>query len=321
MHAIHTIGEWWMWPGFFMFIFSMLAVDIFLLSGRKTHVMSTKEALSWFMVWLGLAFAFNLFLWSYLLETQGLKVANIRAMEFLTGYLIELSLSVDNVFVFLMIFTYFKVPPELQRRVLLLGILGAIFMRLAMILLGVWLIQEFHWVLYLFGAFLVFTGTKMLIYVNRKPEISQNVIYRLVQRFFRIEKVYHDEHFFVRINGLLYATPLFVVLVLIEFSDLIFAIDSIPAIFAVTEDPFIIFTSNIFAILGLRALYFLLAKMADRFHLLKYGLALILMFIGTKMLLAIWVKIPIVITLGIVATILATFVILSIKLPAKKLPH
>jgi tellurite resistance protein TerC len=256
-------------------------------------------------------------LWGYLAQTQSLTMANVKAMEFLAGYLIELSLSVDNVFVFLMIFTYFNVPLQYQRRVLLLGILGAIVMRLIMILLGVWLIQEFHWFLYLFGVFLVFTGIKMWVNAQRKikTEISQSIAYQLLQRFSRIDNQFHQERFFVRINGLLYATPLFVVLVLIEFSDLVFAIDSIPAIFAVTEDPFIIFTSNIFAILGLRALYFLLAQMAGRFYLVKYGLAIILIFIGCKMLLAIWFTIPIFITLPIIILTLAFSVLLSVKFP------
>lgn len=321
MHAIHTIGEWWMWPSFFVFIITMLSIDIFLLSGKKTHVMSTKEAASWFIVWTGLALTFNFLLWYYLRENYSSTIANTRALEFLAGYLIELSLSIDNVFVFLMIFTYFNVPLQLQRRVLLLGILGAIVMRLIMILVGVWLIQEFHWILYVFGAFLLFTGAKMLIFANRKVVLSQNLLYRLAQRFFRIDKDYHDEKFFVHINGLLYATPLFIVLILVEFSDLVFAVDSIPAIFAVTTDPFIIFTSNIFAILGLRALYFLFAKMADRFHLLKYGLAIILMLIGVKMLIATWIKIPVFLTLGAVAAIMVTFVVLSIRFPKAPSQH
>jgi tellurite resistance protein TerC len=215
-------------------------------------------------------------------------------------------------FVFLMIFQYFAVPAKYQRRVLLFGVLGAVFMRLGMIMGGVWLVSQFHWILYVFGAFLVFTGIKMVIAAEQKPDLEQNPLLQWMRKHLRITKEFHEEHFLIRQNGLLYATPLLLILVLIECGDLIFALDSIPAIFAVTNDPFIIFTSNIFAILGLRALYFLLSHMADRFHLLKYGVALILVFVGAKMLIAPWFQIPIVLALVVIVLTLAISAVLSV---------
>jgi tellurite resistance protein TerC len=245
-------------------------------------------------------------------------VAQRKTLEFLAGYLIEQSLSIDNMFVFVMIFGYFAVPPELQRRVLLYGVLGAIVMRAGMILAGVWLVQEFAWLLYVFGAFLVITGIKMLIFADQQPDLEKNPLLRWLRSHLRITDGFHGERFFVRQNGLLWATPMFLVLVLIETSDLVFAVDSIPAIFAVTTDPFIVFTSNIFAIMGLRALYFLLADMAERFHLLKYGLAIVLVFIGSKMLLAPWWHMPIQWSLGIVGSIILIAVLLSLRLSKSK---
>jgi tellurite resistance protein TerC len=239
-------------------------------------------------------------------------------MEFLAGYLIEKSLSVDNMFVFVMIFTFFAVPPELQRRVLLYGVLGAIVMRAGMILAGVWLVSEFAWVLYVFGAFLVITGIKMLIFAEHTPDFEKNPLLRWLRGHLRITPGFHGESFFVRQDGVVWATPMFVVLVLIEASDVVFAVDSIPAIFAVTTDPFIVFTSNIFAIMGLRALYFLLADMADRFHLLKYGLAIVLVFIGGKMLAAPWFHMPIQWSLAIVAGTILISVVASLALSNAK---
>lgn len=309
---MQSISEWWMWLGFFMLIFITIVVDVFLLGGKKTHRVSTKEALAWSIVWFSLALIFNALFWWYLVNHHGLAIANTKSMEFFTGYLIEKSLSVDNVFIFLMIFNYFAVPVEYQRRVLLLGVLGAIVMRFIFILLGVLLVSQFHWVLYVFGIFLVITGIKMFIFANKKPDLAKNPVLRWMRNHLRITDEFIGEKFFVRQNKLLYVTPLFLVLVLIEVSDLIFAVDSIPAIFSVTDDPFIIFTSNIFAILGLRALYFLLANMVDRFHLLKYGLAFILVFVGCKMLIAYWFKIPVLIALGVVAVTLVTCMVLSV---------
>ena len=307
-----------MWAGFIAFVLVMLALDLFVLGGRKAHRVSVKEAASWVVAWVGLAVAFGALLWWYLDGTAGREVANGKALEFLTGYLIEQSLSVDNMFVFVMIFSYFAVPPELQRRVLLYGVLGAIVMRAGMILAGVWLVTEFAWILYVFGLFLVVTGIKMLVFADHKPDLEKNPLLRWLRGHMRITPDFHGEAFFVRLGGLRYATPMFLVLMLIEASDLVFAVDSIPAIFAVTTDPFIVFTSNIFAIMGLRAMYFLLADMADRFHLLKYGLALVLVFIGAKMLVMPWFHMPIQWSLGIVGAIILISVVLSLTLSSRK---
>lgn len=316
---MQSISEWWMWLVFLIFVTAMLALDIFLLSGKKAHRVSTKESLVWTLVWFALALVFNLLLWFYLIHTADAAIAHEKALEFLTGYLLEKSLSVDNVFVFLMIFNYFSIPPEYQRRVLLYGVLGAIFMRLILILFGIWLIGQFQWILYLFGIFLVITGIKMFIFAEHDADLSKNPILRWMRRHLRITEQLHGERFFIRQNKLLHATPLFLVLILIEISDLIFAVDSIPAIFAVTKDPFIVFTSNIFAILGLRALYFLFANLSLRFRFLKYGLALILVFIGIKMFMAHWFKLPILITLSIVMITLIVSMALSLIAAPKKL--
>ncbi|MEY3200639.1 MAG: hypothetical protein RIR70_189 [Pseudomonadota bacterium] len=301
-----------MWAGFIIFVCTMLALDLFVLGGRKAHKVSAKEALGWVCMWVSLAFAFAGLLWWYLDANLGREIANRKTLEFITGYLIEQSLSVDNMFVFVMIFGYFAVPPELQRRVLLYGVLGAIVMRAGMILAGVWLVTKFSWLLYVFGAFLVITGVKMLIFADKEPDLEQNPLLRWLRGHMRITREFHGEKFFVRRDGLLWATPMFLVLLLIEASDVVFAVDSIPAIFAVTTDPFIVFTSNIFAIMGLRALYFLLADMADRFHLLKYGLAIVLVFIGVKMLIAPWFHVPIHWSLSMVGLIIASSIVLSL---------
>ena len=307
-----------MWVGFIIFVLAMLALDLFVFGGRKAHRVHVREAAAWVTVWFSLAFAFAALLWWYLNGTQGAEVARTKTLEFIAGYLIEQSLSVDNMFVFVMIFTYFSVPPELQRRVLLYGVLGAIVMRAAMIFGGVWLVQQFAWMLYVFGAFLVFTGIKMLIFAEAQPDLEKNPLLRWLRGHLRITPEFHGERFFVRQNGLIWATPMFLVLVLIEASDLIFAVDSIPAIFAVTTDPFIVFTSNIFAIMGLRALYFLLADMAENFHLLKYGLAIVLVFIGGKMLAMPWFHMPIQWSLGIVGSIIFISVVASLVLSRPK---
>lgn len=303
-----------MWAGFIVFVIAMLALDLFVLGGNKAHRVSVKEAGSWVVAWVMLAVTFGVLLWWYLDGTAGREMANLKALEFFTGYLIEQSLSVDNMFVFVMIFTYFAVPPELQRRVLLYGVIGAIVMRAGMILAGVWLVSEFAWILYVFGLFLVATGIKMLVFADHKLDLEKNPLLRWLRGHMRITPGFHGEAFFVRIEGLRYATPMFLVLMMIELSDLVFAVDSIPAIFAVTTDPFIVFTSNIFAIMGLRAMYFLLADMAERFHLLKYGLALVLIFVGGKMLVAPWFHMPVQWSLVIVGLIISTSVILSLRL-------
>ena len=307
-----------MWAGFIVFVLAMLALDLFVFGGRKAHRVHVREALAWVAVWVSLALAFAGLLWWYLNGALGAEVARTKTLEFLAGYLIEQSLSVDNMFVFVMIFAYFAVPPELQRRVLLYGVLGAIVMRAGMILAGVWLVQQFAWVLYVFGAFLVITGIKMLIFAEAEPALEKNPLLRWLRGHLRIPPEFRGEKFFVRQNGALWATPMFLVLALIEASDVVFAVDSIPAIFAVTTDPFIVFTSNIFAIMGLRALYFLLADMAERFHLLKYGLAIVLVFIGGKMLAMPWFHVPIHWSLSIVAAIILISVVASLALSKPK---
>ena len=316
--TIETFATPAMWAGFIAFVLGMLALDLFVFGGRKAHRVHVKEALSWVIAWVCLALAFAGLLWWYLNDTQGAEVARTKTLEFLAGYLIEQSLSVDNMFVFVMIFTYFAVPPELQRRVLLYGVLGAIVMRAGMILAGVWLVQQFAWILYLFGAFLVVTGIKMLVFAEAEPDLEKNPLLRWLRGHLRITPGFRGENFFVRENGILWATPMFLVLILIEASDVVFAVDSIPAIFAVTTDPFIVFTSNIFAIMGLRALYFLLADMADRFHLLKYGLSIVLIFIGGKMLVMPWFHMPIQWSLSIVGAIIFGSVALSLALTRKQ---
>jgi len=314
---IETIGTGWMWAGFIVFVLAMLALDLYVFGGRQVHRVSPREALAWSLVWVALSFAFAGLLWWYLDGNAGRQVANTKSLEFITGYLIEKSLSVDNIFVFLMIFNYFAVPAEYQRRVLLYGVLGAIVLRAAIILAGVWLVTMFHWILYIFGAFLVFTGVKMFLFAEHEPELEKNPVLRWMRGHLRITTGFEGERFIVWRDGVRYATPLLLVLVLVEVSDIIFAVDSIPAIFAITADPFIVFTSNIFAILGLRALYFLLADAADRFHLLKYGLALVLLFVGVKMLIASWFKIPIAAALGVVAGIIVTSMLLSLATTRK----
>ncbi|MFN7096284.1 MAG: TerC family protein [Gammaproteobacteria bacterium] len=316
-----TVGTWWMWGGFLIFILFMIWLDLYALGGKRVHRVSLKEAASWSALWIILALFFNYLLWIYLRHTHTAAFADARALEFFTGYLLEKSLSVDNMFVFLMIFTYFNVPPEYQRRVLIYGVLGAIILRTIVILFGSLLITEFHWVLYIFGAFLVFTGIKMLVFAEKENDLSENVLLNWLKRHLPLTKDYEKEKFIVKQGIKWFFTPLFLVLILIEVSDLIFAVDSIPAIFAVTTDPFIVWTSNIFAILGLRALFFLLADMADRFHLLKYGLAIILTFIGVKMLLMDIYKIPIAVALIVVAIILALSMFASLitkPKPAKR---
>ena len=317
MSGIESFATGPMWAGFIAFVLGMLALDLFVFGGKKAHRVPVKEALAWVVAWTALALVFAGLMWWYLDGNLGRAIANRKTLEFLAGYLIEQSLSVDNMFVFVMIFGYFAVPPELQRRVLLYGVLGAIVMRAGMILGGVWLVTQFSWLLYVFGAFLVVTGIKMIIFAEHEPDLEANPLLRWLRSHLRITPEFHGESFFVRQNGILWATPMFLVLVLIEASDVVFAVDSIPAIFAVTTDPFIVFTSNIFAIMGLRALYFLLADMADRFHLLKYGLAIVLVFIGGKMLAAPWFHLPIQWSLAIVATIIGLSVIASLALTKK----
>lgn len=315
---MELLGTWWMWAGFAVIVLLLLLVDLLFVGGGKQHKVSLKEAALWSVVWVSVALLFNFAIWWYLDVNSGREIANEKALEFLTGYLIEKALAVDNVFIWLMLFGYFAIPVELQRRVLLFGVLGAIIMRTGMVFAGSWLITQFHWVLYIFGAFLLITGAKMLWMADKDPDLNKNPLLRWIRNHFPITDKLHGEQFFVYQNGIRYLTPLLVVLILVEISDLIFAVDSIPAIFAVTTDPFIVLTSNIFAIMGLRAMYFLLADFADRFVLLKYGLAVILIFIGIKMLLIDVIKIPIGYSLGTVAVILIISIILSILYRQRK---
>ena len=314
---MESIGTWWMWAGFFAIVLVMLAIDLFVVGGGKQHRVSFKEAATWSGVWVAVSMTFAGALWWYLDGAMGRELANQKALEFVTGYLIEKSLAVDNVFVWLMLFSFFAIPLELQKRVLVFGVLGAIVLRTIMIFAGVWLIAQFHWLLYVFGAFLLITGIKMWWFADQEPDLAQNPLIKWIRRHMKVTDTLEGERFFVmKQEGgkwVRYVTPLFLVLVLVEFSDVIFAVDSIPAIFAITTDPFIVLTSNVFAILGLRAMYFLLAGMADRFALLKYGLALVLVFIGAKMLLIDLYKIPVGVSLGVVAAIIGTSVVLSLR--------
>lgn len=309
---METIGNYWMWGGFFVLVLTIIALDLFVLGGRKAHRVSMKEAASWSLVWITVALMFCGGLWAYLDYNVSREVANARAGEFLTGYLIEKSLAVDNVFVWMMLFSYFAIPAEYQRRVLLLGVLGAIVMRTVMILGGAYLLNQFHWILYVFGAFLLVTGIKMAWFAEHTPDLAQNPILRWMRSHMRITDELHGEKFWIMRDGVRWFTPLFLVLILVEITDVIFAVDSIPAIFAITTDPFIVLTSNIFAILGLRAMYFMLAGVADRFSLLKYGLAAVLVFIGIKMLLLDIYKIPTMVSLAVVASLILVSVLASL---------
>jgi tellurite resistance protein TerC len=312
-----TIAPTWLWAFFVVSVLVALFIDFVVLKKQGAHSVSVKEALNWSVVWVALSFAFNGLFWWAVYQDHGTALANEKSMEFLTGYLIEKSLAVDNIFVFLMIFTYFAVPPEFQKRVLMIGIIGAIVLRTIMILVGSWLISEFHWVLYLFGAFLVLTGLKMWWAAGQEPDLESNPALKLLRRLMPVSKTFDGEKFFTFENGKRIATPLLLVIALVGLTDVIFAVDSIPAIFAITTDPFIVLTSNIFAILGLRAMYFLLAAVATKFHLLSYGLAVILVFIGTKMLLIDVFKIPVLVSLGVVVSILAVTMLWSVKTAPK----
>ena len=294
------------WVIFNIFVLGMLALDL-LVFHRKAHAVSLREALSWSAVWIALALIFNVGIY-YLWGSE-------KALEFLAGYLIEKSLSVDNIFVFIMIFSYFAVPAIYQHRILFWGILGALIMRAIFIAAGAALLSAFHWIIYIFGGFLIITGIKMFFAGEEKIEPEKNPAVLLLRRFMPITNEFHGQRFFVRIDQRLWATPLFVVLVVIETTDVIFAVDSIPAIFAITMDPFIVYTSNIFAILGLRALYFLLAGIMDMFRYLKVGLSFVLCFVGVKMMLVDFYKIPIGVSLGVVAGILAISILASLVKP------
>ena len=308
---MNTVGTPLLWGGFAVVVAIMLAIDLLLQGRRGSHSMTMKQAAGWSILWVTLSLLFNAAFWWYLVQTQGRAVADPQALAFLTGYLIEKALAVDNVFVWLMLFSYFAVPPALQRRVLVYGVLGAIVLRTIMIFAGSWLISQFDWLLYVFGAFLLFTGVKMALAKEDDSGIGDNPLVRWIRSHLRMTDKIESERFFTRKNGVLFATPLLLVLILVELSDVIFAVDSIPAIFAVTTDPFIVLTSNLFAILGLRAMYFLLAGVAERFSMLKYGLSVILVFIGVKMLIVDFYHIPVAISLGVVGGILAVTLLIN----------
>lgn len=303
------IATIYVWTGFLAFVLLMLALDLGVFH-RKSHEVKIKEALIWSAVWISMAMVFNYGIYVYMGE--------IKAMEFLTGYVIEKSLSIDNLFVFIMIFSYFNVDKKYQHKVLFWGILGALIMRSIFIFAGVALISKFHWIIYIFGAFLIFTGAKMLFQKDEKMDPNKNPLVRLFKRFYPVTDTMHGDRFFVKINAKTFATPLFVVLLLVEFTDLIFAVDSIPAIMAITSDPFIIFTSNVFAILGLRALYFALAGITQYFHYIKYGLSAILVFVGVKMVMVDFFKIPVMISLFTILGILVISVVASLVFPKKE---
>jgi tellurite resistance protein TerC len=310
----------WLWVGFNLFVLAMLALDLGVFH-RDSHVVSVKEAAVWSVVWISLALAFNglIFLFWDRLVPGSEYTSSEAGLAFLTGYLIEKSLSVDNIFVFVLIFTYFAVPAKYQHRVLFWGIIGALLMRGTMIGVGAALIKQFHWIIWIFGAFLIYTGIKMAFHKNEELHPEDNPLIKLFRRMMPVTEKYEGDKFFVRRAGVLMATPLFLVLLMVETTDLIFAVDSIPAIFAVTQDPFLVYTSNVFAILGLRSLYFVLAGVVHKFYYLKLGLSVVLTFVGFKMLLpdfsrmllGVSYKIPTEISLGVVAGILTVAVVAS----------
>jgi tellurite resistance protein TerC len=310
--ATHAIVSPHLWVVFTVFVLGMLALDLGVFS-RKPHEIKFKEAMAWTIVWVSLAMIFNA--WIYF------EYGSHKALEFLTGYLVEEALSVDNIFVFIILLSSFAVPKVYQHRVLFWGVVGAIVMRAIFIGLGVALISRFHWIMYVFGAILIFTGIKLLLQSDdHEPHPEKNPIYKLARRLIPAVSEYHGKNFTIVQNGRRYATPLLLVLIAIEATDLVFAVDSIPAVFAITTDPFIVYTSNIFAILGLRSMYFLLAGVLDKFHYLKIGLALVLLFVGAKMVIVDWYKIPIFASLITIGGLLALSVIASIVFPKKVEP-
>ncbi|MEI6845847.1 MAG: TerC family protein [Candidatus Firestonebacteria bacterium] len=302
----------WAWIGFIAFVLIMLALDLGVFH-KKNKELSLKEALIWCAIWIGLALLFNLGIYFILGKRP--------ALEFLTGYLIEKSLSVDNLFVFLMVFSYFRVPKIYQHGVLFVGMLSALIMRAGFIYGGIALIHKFEWIIYVFGAFLIFTGIKMVTGEDKEIHPEKSIFFKLISRVFPVHPEFDGGNYLTKINGKWHLTKMFLVLMVIEATDLIFAFDSIPAIIAITQDTFIVYTSNIFAILGLRSLYFALAKITDWFHYIKYALCIILVFVGTKMLIAGYYKIPILVSLSVIATVLLLSIVASILWPKKDIPE
>jgi tellurite resistance protein TerC len=314
---METIGSPLLWGAFAALVVVALLIDLVLMRHGGPHKVTFKEAGWWSAGWIALALVFNAGLWWWVTHQAGEAVGNRVALEFLTGYLVEKSLAVDNIFVFLMLFSYFAVPEQQRQKVLIIGVLGALVLRAILIFAGALLLARFHWILYGFGIFLLLTGVKMLLAAGKAPDLEKNPALRWMRGHLPLTREYHGNAFIVQREGRRWYTPLFVVIVLIGVTDLIFAVDSIPAIFAITSDPFIVLTSNVFAVLGLRAMFFLLAGMADRFHLLPYGLALVLIFIGLKMLLVDVFKIPVLLSLGVVAFTIAGTIVLSLLRPAR----
>ena len=311
-----SIGSPMLYAVFFAIVAILLLVDFFTFKTPKNgEAVSMKQAGIWSAIWVGVSVLFAGGLWWYLSQNFGGAIATQKVGEFFTGYLLEKSLAIDNVFVWLMIFAAFAVSPAMQRKILLYGVIGAIVMRTVMIFAGAWLVTEFSWILYIFGAFLLYTGVKMWQNHDDQADPKQSGLYKFLQKYLRVTDDMHGDKFTIIKNGVKYFTPLAVVLILVELSDVIFAVDSIPAIFAVTTDPFIVLTANLLAILGLRAMFFLLSGLADKFHLLPYALSVILVFIGAKMLLLDVFHVPMAISLGFIATVLTVTAILSVKFP------
>ena len=321
MTEISHTGTPLLYLGFSVLVVALLAVDFVLLRAQGSHKVSVKEAALWSVVWVLAAAAFGAWFWWHLNGQYGADIANQKTLQYATGYLIEKGLAIENVFVWITIFTYFAIPAEVQKRVLLWGVVGAIVMRAGLIYLGALLIQQFTWIFYVFGLFLVFTGIKMFLFTGKASDLGANPLLRWLRGHVPISHDLHGEKFSVVEAGKRVLTPLALVLVLVEVSDVIFAVDSIPAIFAVTSDPFVVFTANTFAILGLRAMYFMLADMADRFHLLGYGLATIVSLVGVKMLVMEWYKVPVLWLLGTVAVVLTVSVVASLLTKPHTSPH
>ena len=315
---MHTIGNVWLYLAFFGLVAVMLLIDFLGFRQKQDQEVKLKTAAYWSIAWVSVATLFGAGLWLYLQQTAGITLANSKVMEYFAGYLLEKSLAIDNVFVWLMIFAAFAIPPNLQRKILLYGVLGAIVLRTLFIFIGAWFVQEFSWVLYIFGAFLLYTGFKFLQGQEQQSNIEEMALLKWLRKHIRITPQLDGQKFFVRQNGLLWATPLFLVLILVEVSDVIFAVDSIPAIFAVTSDPFIVLTANLMAILGLRAMFFLLAGAAAKMHYLPYGLGIILIFIGFKMLMLEVFHMPIWLSLGFIIITLAITAGLSIRYNQKQ---
>lgn len=310
---MHSIGEWWLWLIFISIITFVLAIDLLIFGGKKHYQMTLNKALTWSGVWVSLCLLFNLFLWIYLLQRYSVSFAHEKALEFLACYLVEFTLSLDNLFVFLLIFQYFSIPVDYQRRILLFGVAGAIIMRFIFILAGIWLINQFEWIFYLFGFILIYSAFRMVSFGEANRSLSGNFILTTLRKKLPITAGIHGERLYIKEQGRIFFTPLFIVLIFIELSDLIFAVDSIPAVFGITNDLFIAFASNAFAVMGLRALYFVLAHVHHKFFFLKHALAMILGFIGIKMMLHNIITVPVLFTLSFIILSLAIAVFASKK--------